>query len=141
MEICYNLRHNIFKRFVCLSVILVLVHYIDQAVEVVGLIRRPHTANIHLTYLPGQKLVFRADARYAGSRSDIFYDAGRGPYGALGTQGLKDYTVLDLSARLQFSSALSTALRVENLFNKDYQEINGFRTRGRGIYLSLRYAL
>lgn len=115
--------------------------FIDQAVEVVGLIRRPHTANIHLTYLPGQKLVFRADARYAGSRSDIFYDAGRGPYGALGTQGLKDYTVLDLSARLQFSSALSTALRVENLFNKDYQEINGFRTRGRGIYLSLRYAL
>jgi vitamin B12 transporter len=115
--------------------------FISQAVAVAGLVRRPTTANINLTYLPWQKLVLRADARYAGPRSDIFYDAGRGPFGALGTQGLNDYTLLDLSARLQFTSRFSTALRVENLFDKDYQEINGFRTRGRGFYCSITYAL
>lgn len=115
--------------------------FINQSVAVAGLVRRPTTANINLTYQPWQKLVLRADVRYAGPRSDIFYDAGRGPFGALGTQSLQDYTLLDLSAKLPFTSRFSAALRAENLFDKDYQEINGFRTRGRGFYCSLRYAL
>lgn len=115
--------------------------FINQAVKVAGLVRRPHTANVQLTYLPWQKLALQADARYGGRRSDIFYDAGRGPFGALGTSALKSYTILDASAKLQCTSALSTTLRVENLFNQNYQEINGFRTRGRGVYLGLRYVL
>jgi vitamin B12 transporter len=114
--------------------------FINRSVTVAGLVRRPTTANIQVSYLPWQKLVLRADVRYAGPRSDIFYDAGRGPFGALGTESLNDYTLVDLAARLQFNSSFSTGLRVENVFDKDYQEINGFRTRGRGVYVSLRYA-
>ena len=115
--------------------------FINEAVTVQGLTRRPNTANLNATYLPVQKLALRLDARYASTRSDIFYDAGRGPYGALGTASLGNYALLDFTARYQFTSQLSAALRLENALDKEYQEINGFRTRGRGLYLSLRYGL
>jgi len=115
--------------------------FINKTVEVKGLTRRPNTANINVTYMPWQKFALRLDSRYAGTRSDIFYDAGRGPYGALGTNGLGNYTLLDFTAKYQFSSQLSAALRLENALNKAYQEINGFQTRGRGWYFSLRYSL
>jgi len=115
--------------------------FINSEVEVKGLTRRPNTANLNVTYKPTEKLAFRIDGRYAGTRSDIFYDAGRGPYGALGTTGLSDYTLFDFTAKYQVTSQLAAGLRLENALNKTYQEINGFSTRGRGVYLSLRYGL
>jgi len=48
------------------------------------------------------------------------------PYGALGTKGVADYTLLDFSAGAQ----------VENIFDTKYREINGFTTRGRGVYFN-----
>jgi len=41
---------------------------------------------------------------------------------------------------MQFTPALSAVLRLENALDKSYQEINGYRARGRGLYLSLRYS-
>jgi len=114
--------------------------FINKEIAVQGLTRRPNTANLHLTYTPCTKLALQTDVRYTGSRLDIYYDAGLGPYGSLGTEGLADYTLLGFTARLQFTPALSAALRIENALNKSYQEINGFRSRGRGVYLSLKYS-
>lgn len=114
--------------------------FINNEVTVQGLTRRPNTANLHLTYAPWEKLALQTDVRYTGSRLDIYYDAGRGPFGSLGTEGLADYTLLGFTARMQFTPALSAALRLENALDKSYQEINGFRARGRGLYLSLRYS-
>ncbi|MGV3641168.1 MAG: TonB-dependent receptor plug domain-containing protein [Adhaeribacter sp.] len=115
--------------------------FISRPVSVRGLVRRPATANIQITYQPWQKLALSSHARYAGARSDIFYDAGKGPFGALGTQNLGDYLLLDLVARLQLTSRLAGSLRAENLLNEKYEEINGFRTRGRGLFANLSYTL
>ena len=114
--------------------------FVTKAVEIPGLVRRPNTANVNLTYQPGPKLGLRLDMRYTGARADIYYDAGRGPFGALGTAALADYTLLDVAARFHFTPQLTANLRVENVLDKEYQEINGFRSRGRGFYLSLRYS-
>ena len=76
---------------------------------------------------------------YTGQRDDVFYDSGNGPMGALSTSPVKDYTLLDLSLQYKITSPLSAALKLENILNEKYSEINGFTTRGRGIYLKVNY--
>jgi vitamin B12 transporter len=76
-----------------------------------------------------------------GSRSDIYYDSKRGPFGALGTLPVEEYTLVDISQRLTLSDAFSINARVENVIDTKYSEINGFTTRGRGFYLNARYTL
>lgn len=113
----------------------------NKDVETLGLTRRPSTANLSLTYLPIKILALRADARYVGSRGDVYYVSSLGPYGALGTVSVEQYTLLDLSARVTIYKGVSAAIRVENVLDKKYHEINGFTTRGRGVYVTLRYSL
>ncbi|MCE3278567.1 MAG: btuB 2 [Bacteroidetes bacterium] len=113
----------------------------DKDIEVLGLSRRPNTANISLTYRPITILMLRADVRYVGGRGDVVYDPALGPYGALGTVNVKQYTLLDLSANVKIWKGLSAGLRVANVLDEKYSEINGFRTRGRSFYLNVRYSL
>jgi outer membrane cobalamin receptor len=85
--------------------------------------------------------MLRADVRYVGGRGDVVYDPALGPYGALGTVNVKQYTLLDLSANVKIWKGLSAGLRVANVLDEKYSEINGFRTRGRSFYLNVRYSL
>ncbi len=113
--------------------------FVTGNVEVSGLARRPNTANLRLSYRPIEPLVLKVDVRYAGRRNDVYYDSGLGPYGALGTLPIAAYTLCDLSPTYSFNEHLLLLGRVENIFNTKYSEISGFTTRGRGVYLSLRY--
>ncbi len=112
-----------------------------KEVETLGLSRRPSAANLSLTYTPIKQFSIRSDVRYVGSRGDIYYESTLGPYGALGTVAVEQYTLFDLSVRATIYKGVSANLRVENVLNKKYYEINGFTTRGRGIYLTLHYSL
>jgi vitamin B12 transporter len=47
------------------------------------------------------------------------------------------YTVLNLTARYNFSKALFAALRVENALNEDYHLVNGFNAPPRGAFLTV----
>lgn len=114
---------------------------LNEEIEVLGLVRRPNTANINLTYKPFEKLAMRIDLKHVGSRDDIFYNSQLGPYGALGTEGVSDYSLLDFSAKYDFNKHFSAGMRIENIFDTKYREINGFTTRGRGIYFNLRYII
>jgi len=114
---------------------------LNKEVEVLGLVRRPNTANISLIYKPFEKLVLRIDLKHVGSRNDILFNSQLGPYGALGTEGVADYILLDFSAKYDFNKHFSAGARVENIFDTKYREINGFTTRGRGIYFNLRYCI
>jgi vitamin B12 transporter len=114
--------------------------FLSQDAQSLGLSRRPNTANISMTYTPVKWLAFRSDIRYAGPRNDVIYNANLGPYGALGTTGVAEYTLLDLGARYT-KKGFSAGVRVENIFNTAYTEIKGFTTRGRSVYLNLRYEL
>jgi vitamin B12 transporter len=114
--------------------------FLNKNVEVLGLTRRPNTANLSLTYLPIKILSLRADVRYVGSRADVIYESKLGPYGALGTVAVKQYTLLDLSANVKIYKGLTAGVKVSNVFNEKYFEINGFTTRGRGVYANVRYS-
>ncbi len=115
--------------------------FISKDVESIGLVRRPNTANISLTYMPVKKLALRIDVKYVGTKNDIFYNSSLGPYGALGTIGVEDYTLLDFSAKYQIIKGLSAMFRIENIFDTKYYEIRGYATRGRGFYGGLRYSI
>jgi outer membrane cobalamin receptor len=52
-----------------------------------------------------------------------------------------EFTLVDLTHRFSFSDTFSILARLENVFDTKYSEINGFTTRGRALYLSVRYTL
>jgi vitamin B12 transporter len=118
--------------------------FMNSAVETFGLVRRPSTANINMTYTPCKKFSLSGDVRYVGPRTDVYYSYSAGPnpnlYGALAPIGMGDYTLVDLSVRYFICKGLSAGLRIENLFNEKYYEIYGYRTRGQSVYLNVRYS-
>jgi vitamin B12 transporter len=113
----------------------------NKEIETIGLSRRPSTAAISVTYMPIKQFALRVDVKHVGARGDVYYESKLGPYGALGTIAVEQYTLLDLSLRANLYKGISANLRIENLMDKKYYEINGFTTRGRGVYLTLRYTL
>ena len=68
-------------------------------------------------------------ARYTGDRGDGF-----------GTV-LDEYTVMDSSFRYTITEDLSISVRAENLTNKAYSDIVGYRSAGRTLYLGLNVSL
>jgi vitamin B12 transporter len=113
--------------------------FLDREVEVSSLIRRPSTMNLSVAYALAARSRLQVDVRQVGSRLDNFYDSKRGPYGALGAAPVGRYTIVDAAQHVSFDDHLSATVRLENIFNAQYSEINGFTTRGRGIFLNLRY--
>lgn len=105
-----------------------------------GLTRRP-SVNAYLSagYSVNEDLKFKIDSRFVGKRDDVFYSSSLGPYGALDRSSLSGYNITDLSARYDISDRFSAIGKVENVFNTDYVEIKGYRTRGRGFSLKLQY--
>ena len=47
------------------------------------------------------------------------------------------YAVFYLTARYQLSKELRLFGRVDNLFDRQYEEINGFGTSGRAVFFGL----
>jgi len=113
--------------------------FVSGKTERTGLIRRPNTGNISLTYLPFQNFMFMLDLKYVGPRNDVFYDSSLGPYGALGSVGLEDYTLVNCLAKYTIFKGFSAMLQIENIPNARYCEIMGYTTRGRGLYGGISY--
>ncbi len=106
-----------------------------------GLLRRPGSlGNFSITYRPVKKLSLMLRARYVGSRYDAEYVSTLGPYGADGFVNIGDYTLVDAFASYDITKNLFAMLRVENVFNTTYYEIQGYTTVGRAIYLNIRYS-
>jgi len=64
-----------------------------------------------------------------GDRSDGFGTA------------LSEYTVLDGSFSFAITDDLSMSLRAENLTDKTYSDIVGYRSAGRTLYLGLNVSI
>jgi vitamin B12 transporter len=115
--------------------------FLTEEGELLGLERRSNTANLSLTYQPIKNLSLSMTANYVGPRSDIFYDAALGPYGALNRTDVSEYTLFGLGAHYRVSERIGLNLKVSNLLDQEYSEINGFTTRGRGVYVKFRYSM
>ena len=113
--------------------------FLNRESEYIGLVRRPNSANIALQYSPKDWLSLRLDVKYVGRRGDVYYDSELGPYGALGTTPVAEYTLVDLASKFSLTDRMAIGTRLENVFNARYIEIKGFSTRGRGLFINLRY--
>lgn len=113
--------------------------FLNKDVEQENLVRRANTANFSLIYIPLEYLMIKLNVKYVGRKDDVFYDVTLGPYGALGTQQIPDYTLFDIVTKYNILQNLSASLRIENLLDKKYSEIRGYTSRGRGAYLNFRY--
>jgi vitamin B12 transporter len=115
--------------------------FLNHGIRSSKLIRRPNTGNLGLTYTLTKALDLSGVAQYTGRRRDVFYDQTLGPFGALSAAPLKSYWTFDVSAKYDVKKQWSLQLKVQNLFNEKTTEIRGFRNRGRGYLLNLRYLL
>lgn len=52
---------------------------------------------------------------------------------------LKDYALLDISARYALSPAFSVFARLENALDEDYQDISAYHTSGAALYAGAKY--
>ncbi len=98
------------------------------------LTRRPSASgNASLGYKPTEEVLLTVRYQYAGSRYDVGYDSTKGPFGALSQTNVDAYGLIDATVNWQVTKAFTLQLSTENLFDKDYYEINGFQTRGRSV--------
>lgn len=99
------------------------------------LIRRPFNSwragvNAEVT----DYLKLRGEYRGAGSRPDLNALS----FTSITTPG---YEVADISAALAFDKKTQVTASVENVFDRRYQEINGYGTSGLGVYFGLKTEL
>ena len=59
----------------------------------------------------------------------------------IGGQPLANYTVVSATANYQLSSAVKLNLRINNLFDREYQEVAGYNTSGQAVYLGVQASL
>jgi vitamin B12 transporter len=115
--------------------------FLDENVETSKLIRKPRlTGFAEAGFRPVQEVTVSATLRHAGSRFDIMYDPDLGPYGALGRTNVKTYSLLDIGATWKATKRWTLSARVDNVLDESYQEIRGFRTRGRSISARVLYS-
>lgn len=116
--------------------------FLEKQISESQLVRRPsNLINARLHYEPMPSIGVAMNYRFVDSRPDSFYDAFLGPYGALNTTIIGSYHLFDLYGFYEMKDFMDLGIRIENIFNTDFREIQGFNTRGRGIYLKLTYTL
>ncbi|MDR9432550.1 MAG: TonB-dependent receptor [Spiribacter sp.] len=98
--------------------------------------RRPeHEVNLGVDYqLRELNTTLSADIRYVKDLYDGQFWTGGNSEGAK----LPDFTVANLSAQHALTDRVELTARITNAFDKDYQEVWGYATRGRAGFIGLR---
>lgn len=87
------------------------------------LIRRPRNkANVTLVSHPNAQSDFRIDYRYTGERLDV------------GGLTLPDYAIVNTVLSQQWTQDIKVFMRIDNLFDRTYEEVSGFGTAHRSLY-------
>lgn len=110
--------------------------FVTESETINSLLRRPNfTGFLAVTCEAFPKLALSANMRLAASRFDSVYDTKLGPFGALGRTNIQNYQLVDFLVNWRINQNISFVGRIENAFDSNYQEIAGFTTRGRSLYL------
>jgi vitamin B12 transporter len=121
----------------------------DSTFEVLGfakgerLLRRPtHAAHVGVTYRVPARGALTLGVLYTGDREDIDFAAF--PYARV---TIRAYTRVDCSGDVQLRRAagsrpgFAVTVRIENLFDRAYQEVLGFPARGRTVLVGGRLSV
>jgi len=92
-----------------------------------------HKASAHLDWKLGSKLALTNELRYVGERKDIDPTV-------FSSKNKPAYVLFNAQLAYQISSSLETRLKVDNLLDTEYEEIDGFGSPGRYAELSLKYS-
>ncbi|MDR0251921.1 MAG: TonB-dependent receptor [Brucellaceae bacterium] len=98
-------------------------------------VRRPRhsgSANIAYTFYDDRARLF-GEAIFNGKMEDSAYISG-----APTRVNLSGYTVVNIGGSYKFTDKLEGYARIENLFDKKYQEVYGYNTPGRGAFAGLK---
>jgi vitamin B12 transporter len=99
------------------------------------LIRRPeHKLNLDVAYRPTEEVTLSLDVLYVGKRED-------GDFVTFARIKEDPYTVVSLAGSWQARSNLRLFGRVENLFDEEYENPNGFGHAGIGFFAGLEARL
>ncbi len=94
------------------------------------LVRRPrHKYNVNIGYRFLDRGNVNFDVIYVGKRDDV------------ANVKLDSYTVFNLGASFEINEYVSLTGRVENLFDEDYEEVDGFGMPGIGGYIGAQISL
>ncbi len=91
------------------------------------LLRRPlHKGHVLVNLYPVDRLEINGQLLYTGSRDDV------------GNAKLSPYTLVNIATSYQATDTLKIFGRIDNLFDKDYEEVAGYGTPGLSAYAGIR---
>ncbi len=109
----------------------------DQKYE--RLIYRPrHQVTANLTYEPIHNLTLNASAIYYSERKANSYNPVTWQSSPV---TLKSFIVFDIAGSYKINNTFEVDAKIQNLFNKDYNFIDGYRERGRSAYVGVNISL
>ena len=92
------------------------------------MLRRPtNKAGLYISYSFRDKLNMNAEVIYVGEREDINFST----YSRV---NMKDYMIVNLAAHYYVLEFLRLSFRLDNLFDKYYEEVLGYASPGRSFY-------
>jgi vitamin B12 transporter len=101
----------------------------DQATNE-ALLRRPkNKGTVGLTYAPTERFTAGVQLRLVSSRFDNDFSSWEPSRTTLG-----GYSLLDINAAYRISETLTVFTRVDNLLDKEYEEVFGYGTMGAAAY-------
>ena len=104
--------------------------YTDSTQNGVDEIRRANNlGSLNLLWRAQDNLRVNVNAQHNGTQTDI------------GGVTLDAFTLVNVNANFNATDKLDIYLRLDNLFDDDYQEVFGYQTLGFGASLGLRYSL
>lgn len=94
--------------------------------------RHSGSANVAYTFYEDRARLF-GEAVFNGKMEDVAFIGG-----ASSRVNLSSYTVVNIGGSYKFTDKLEGFARIENLFDKKYQEVYGYNTPGRGAFAGLK---
>ncbi|PPC75952.1 hypothetical protein WH50_09550 [Pokkaliibacter plantistimulans] len=103
---------------------------VDNEEDSTALLRQPwHEGSVYVDYkLAGLPAAINTGIVYKGQRDDS------------GSHHLPSYTVVNVSGRYDLNPTWQLTARVENLFDREYEELYGYGTQGRALYVGVNAA-
>ena len=99
------------------------------------LLRRPkHKFDLNINYNFSDKINTNLDLIYVGKRDDKIFTGFTSE-----RTGLSPYTIINLAASYRVLDYVNLNLRIDNLFNKYYEEVYGYATPGLSAYAGVKF--